>query len=644
MCAKLMGIVFGVMVLFLLSGLAQAATVECDSCDDCNAKVAVAANGDLILMNASFSTTATCIGFPEGANNITLDCQGNTVWGSNDACIVGIGSYQTFYNTIQNCNFYGFDGAGIVLDTCAYWSVINSSFRWGNFTGYCGGVGLNLIFSQLSNFTNLDLSDNAFGFGEAYACDNNTFTNITANRNIYGNGISLGSDTKYNVFNGIEANDNNGIGMLVTWASNYNTFSNLTMNGNVQYGLYVMDSSYNIFTDFRISDSGSSGIYFDDGGGSSVGNLFYDGIINNSVNYMSVDLDNANSWNVTPFYGLNIIGGAKVGGNWWSGYSETCSSGNGFCDVPLVLDGSNTDYYPLRNHVTNDTAANFSLSLMYSPYAAVGDTVEIHAYVIHSGSAYDSADVFITLDNATVTMAWDNVSGSYVVFWIPSSNGDYVFNVTAFAWFFRFEDDGLIKVRTPFNITVRLWNNINMTAGSEYRNEFAWIYLTKDLDPTLHVLFGRDKFTCPPEGVDECYWHGKYVNGTAVITLYESGNYTMYILGNNIEWYLMNPSGVSMPCAFCPPVKTQSRFLLNLGNYYLDTAEDFDLYYSETELYYVGGFFGMFASWLNMFIFVAIGFVAFIVVLLATGSLKSALAVLIILPSIIWILTHLVLW
>jgi len=134
------------------------------------------------------------------------------------------------------------------------------------------------------------------------------------------------------------------------------------------------------------------------------------------------------------------------------------------------------------------------------------------------------------------------------------------------------------------------------------------------------------------------------VNGTAIITLYESGNYTMYILGNNIEWYLVNPSGVSMPCAFCPPVKTQSRFLLNLGNYYLDKAEDFDLYYSQTELYYLGGFFGMFASWLNLGLFIVIGFIFFIIVLLATGSLKSAIAVLVILPSILWLISHLILW
>jgi hypothetical protein len=72
--------------------------------------------------------------------------------------------------------------------------------------------------------------------------------------------------------------------------------------------------------------------------------------------------------------------------------------------------------------------------------------------------------------------------------------------------------------------------------------------------------------------------------------------------------------------------------------------EELDLFYSTTELYYLGGFFGAYASWLNMFLFAIIGLVFFFIVLIATGSLKSAIAVLIILPSILWIISNVVLW
>lgn len=284
-----------------------------------------------------------------------------------------------------------------------------------------------------------------------------------------------------------------------------------------------------------------------------------------------------------------------------------------------------------------------TLALYYPPYAVVGEQQTIHAVVMAGGVPFNSSDVDITIDGSTADMVWNSSSGTYVVYWIPSSNGVYPFNVTAIA-FNLVSEAGSITVATPFTIGVRLWNSINMSAGTEYRNEFAWIYMTKDVDPTLHVLFGRNKFACPPEGTDECYWHGQYANGTAYVRLFEAGNYTMYILGNNIEWTHIMPSGVQEECAFCPPVKIQSRFLLNLGSYYFDKDEEIDLYYSNTELYYFGGFFGGYASWLNMFIFGAIGLVFFLLVLIATGSLKSAIAVLIILPSILWLLANMVLW
>jgi parallel beta-helix repeat protein len=632
------------LVLCSAAGLVQAATVDCDSCADCNAKIAVASGGDTILLNTSFSTSSSCLGVPVGINNITIDCQGNTVWGSNDGCLYGIGSYLTYYITIQNCNFYGFDGAGLGLDTAAYWSIINSSFRWGNFTGYCGGTGINLLDSQVINLTNVDLSDNAFGFNENYACDYNTFINITASRNIYGDGFAFGADSKYNVLDGLVANDNSWYGLAFIWGANYNTVANVNLSGNAVHGIYFLDSSYNNLSSFTVSGSGTDGIYFDDGGGSSSGNMFYNGIFNDTVNYVSVDLDNVNYWNTTLQLVDNIIGGAKLGGNFWSGYSESCTDANfdGICDVPLVLDASNTDELPLRYYAMNGSLSEYALVLAYQPYASAGETVPIHAYLSFEGAPYNLSEVEIMIDGMTAPMSWDGASDSFVVYWVPTMNGDYPFNVTAIAPHLHLHAFGLIKVRTPFNVTVRLWNDNNMSTS--YRNEFAWVYLTKDVDSTLHVLFGRDKFSCPPEGSDECYWHGRYANGSATVTLYEPGNYTMYLIGNNIEWKRSDPLSALVPCAFCPPWIVQTRLRLNLGAYYFSTDDSLDLYYSPAELYYVGGFGGIFASWLNVILFAVIGFIAFIVVLALTGSLKSGIAALILLPALIWLLTHLTLW
>jgi hypothetical protein len=284
-----------------------------------------------------------------------------------------------------------------------------------------------------------------------------------------------------------------------------------------------------------------------------------------------------------------------------------------------------------------------AVELLYPPYAEVSENVVVHAYVFADGYAIPNASVVIIIDGITAGMGWDSVSSAYAVIWIPSANGDYPFTVYAYGGN-DMSASGLIKVRTPFNVTVRIWNNINMTAGSSYRNEFSWIYFTKDVDATLFTLFGRDLFACPPEGPSECYWHAAYRNGTATVTLYEPGNYTMYILGNNILWEMFNPIGATVPCAFCPPWKVQSRFLMNLGGYYLSSAEDFDLYYSSADLYVSGFTFGAFASWLTMAFFAIIAIVFFLVVLMATGSLKAAIAGMVILPTIIYLALNVLLW
>jgi hypothetical protein len=289
-------------------------------------------------------------------------------------------------------------------------------------------------------------------------------------------------------------------------------------------------------------------------------------------------------------------------------------------------------------------AVQYQLLLYYAPYAVVGSPATISAYVMLGGVPVNvTTNITIWIDGSEAVMGWVPADKAYEVVWIPSANGDYPFNVSGNIPMLVVED-GLIKVRTPFNVTVRLWNNINMSPETSYKNEFAWVYMTKDVDPTLHVLFGRNKYACPPQGNDECFWHAAYDDGTATVTLFEEGNYTMYILGNNIDWYLFSPAGIQEQCDFCSPVKTQSRFLLNLGSYYFMEPEELDLFYSTTELYYLGGFFGAYASWLNMFLFAIIGLVFFFIVLIATGSLKSAIAVLIILPSILWIISNVVLW
>lgn len=62
--------------------------------------------------------------------------------------------------------------------------------------------------------------------------------------------------------------------------------------------------------------------------------------------------DTAYAWNVDPRAGINILGGGRVGGNFWYNYSLNCNDTNydGFCDQPFVINDKNKDLYPLSSY------------------------------------------------------------------------------------------------------------------------------------------------------------------------------------------------------------------------------------------------------------------------------------------------------
>ena len=64
-------------------------------------------------------------------------------------------------------------------------------------------------------------------------------------------------------------------------------------------------------------------------------------------------LDTEYAWNVEPKAGLNILGGGRIGGNFWYNYSLKCNDTNydGFCDEPFVINEKNKDLYPLSWYI-----------------------------------------------------------------------------------------------------------------------------------------------------------------------------------------------------------------------------------------------------------------------------------------------------
>jgi len=283
-----------------------------------------------------------------------------------------------------------------------------------------------------------------------------------------------------------------------------------------------------------------------------------------------------------------------------------------------------------------------TLSIFYQPFVQKNAQTTIYATVTLNGTVYPNATLTIFIDGSNATMTYNNTTDSYMVYWIPTVAGTYDFSVNITGTYPLSDTGTIVVTEDHFEVCISLWNDINMSAGSRYLNEFAWIYAImpeRSNKEALSHLFEEDEaFACPPQGDPTCYWHGKYENGTACIDLYLAGNYTFYIIGNNIRWEQDIGSGFVKDCKFCPPVEIQKRLLLPLGDFYLDEAENIDIYTSEQELYYRGLFYGALSSWLMAGIMFIVAVVAFVGVLWATGSLKSAIAALVLLPTIIWML------
>jgi cysteine-rich repeat protein/parallel beta-helix repeat protein len=231
-------------------------------------------------------------------------------------------------NIIIDCNNYYVTGAGsgngieiqssnqITLQDCYLLNFSN---------------GLFMNDSNHSTVTGTTLRNNSYGLF-MNPSDNNTFTSNT----LYDNGNNTYVlNSSLNNFTGNTFNSSNYALMLFN--SDNNTFvSN-----------YILNNSYGM----NLSNSGN--------------NTIYDNKFNNTNNSIA-DLENF--WNVSNQSGVNIIGGAVVGGNYWSNYNGSDNgnaiviglpnaSGDGFGDTLIPYNNSDAiaiggDYLPLTDGAT----------------------------------------------------------------------------------------------------------------------------------------------------------------------------------------------------------------------------------------------------------------------------------------------------
>jgi len=261
----------------------------------------------------------------------------NTASGNgDDGIILDSSSNNTLTNNTANSNTQD----GIYLDRSSNNTLTNNTANSNNYYG----IWLHSS-SNYNTLTNNTASNNGHGISLYSSSNYNTLTNNTASNNGYG--IWLHSSSNYNTLTNNTAS-NNGHGISLYSSSN-NTLTNNTANSNNYYGIRLYSSSSNTLID-NTANSNAVGIYLT----SSSSNTIYNNYFNNTNNAYS---DSANTWNITPIRGTNIIGGLWLGGNYWSDYAGVDSDGDGLGDSQYqIAGGGNIDYHPLGS---SDTYVEF---------------------------------------------------------------------------------------------------------------------------------------------------------------------------------------------------------------------------------------------------------------------------------------------
>ncbi len=178
---------------------------------------------------------------------------------------------------------------------------------------------------------------------EACTLSSNAFTGVIAYSNAVGNTITGSTVT------------GNDYGVMFTDGSANGTVSDNQIAQNNR-GLYVYLSDGIAVNGNGITENSNTGLeLYLSGGGTIHNNRF-----NNTLNVaFTGEPFKVNAWSVTPRTGPNIMGGSRIGGNYWgapdgSGFSQTNAdtNGDGFCDIPLQIAEQNVDYSPLSANST----------------------------------------------------------------------------------------------------------------------------------------------------------------------------------------------------------------------------------------------------------------------------------------------------
>ncbi|MEN6343150.1 MAG: NosD domain-containing protein [Methanospirillum sp.] len=174
-------------------------------------------------------------------------------------------------------------------------------------------------------------------------------------------------------------------------------------------GLYLYLSNGTTVRRNVILDNSRCGIQVHSSGGGTV----YDNRLDNTENVVVVgEPVRANAWSVTPgpaWTPANIIGGPKVGGNYWArpdhtGFSQTNpdANGDGFIDSPLTLAEQNVDAFPLAAYSSSPSPSRSGNGTFWLEQTTPAEEGRVGVATLYLNSTWE-----LPVEEIRLNLTWD---------------------------------------------------------------------------------------------------------------------------------------------------------------------------------------------------------------------------------------------